>query len=319
MLPNASGEAITVPAGDTIMRSRAYAVDPAWVARNCEFVAFVQNTSTKLVYQGARTAIIQRPVFGYVGAPGTFARPGLGSSCSPLVRNIGSQAGVGVSATFSTDDPYITVTSGTASYPTVDIGHDAAPMTPFAFDVAAGCPGDHLAAFTLELSCGDDIVGTMSVPIIITPGSGFSDDMEQGENGWTVSGLNSRWGQTTSRSHTPTHSWACSPTGQYPNMTDMYLTSPYFMPDNGSSLQLWHQYAVELDYDYCLVELNAGGPFWQAVASYTGTLSSWTQQDFDIGFWAGATLRVRFRFISDSSVQGLGWFVDDVSSSPGTW
>jgi len=316
MLPNATGEAITIPAGDSVTVTRNFTIDAAWDAHNCHLVAFLQNNSTKVILQGARAGVIPQPNFGYVAAPGTFAQPGQSVSFSPVLRNVGTAPGRGVTGTLSTTDPYVTVTQANASWPEVAVAADEPPSTPFTLDLAAGTPGDHLASLQLILGCGDDMAETLAIPLLVTPGSGLTDDMESGTGGWTVSGLNNRWDQTTTRSHSPTHSWACSPSGQYPNMSDMYLVSPYFLVGNGASLSFWHQYAVELDYDYCMVELNGGGPFWQAVTSYTGTLSNWTQQTLDISRYGGSTLRVRFRFISDSSVQGLGWFVDDVLVNP---
>jgi len=67
MLPDASGEAITVPAGDSVVRSRSFNVSSSWVARNCEFVVFVQNNSTKEMFQGANAAVMPEPALEFVG------------------------------------------------------------------------------------------------------------------------------------------------------------------------------------------------------------------------------------------------------------
>jgi bacillopeptidase F len=47
---------------------------------------------------------------------------------------------------------------------------------------------------------------------------------------------------------------------------------------------------------------------------YSGTLSTWTQQTFDISSYANSSsqMKVRFRLTSDPSLTGDGWYVDDV-------
>lgn len=316
MLPSAAGEAITVAAGDSVVKTRGFTLDAAWVPRNCKLVAFVQNTSTKEVYQGAMTDVIQRASLGYAGYAGTYATPGSDVSVSPAVRNIGSLAADGVTATLSTSDQYVTVTSAGASYPEIGIAEDAVPAAPFGLHVDPACPNDHVATMNLELSSSDDVVANLSFPMLVTTNQGMSDDIERGIGGWTQSGINSQWTQTITRSHSATHAWGTTASGQYPNETDMRLLSPYFVPGDAAELSFWQWYQVEPSYDYCLVELNTGGPFWVTVASFTGAAPTWIQRTYDISRFAGSTLRIRYRFISDSSVQDQGWFVDDVLVTP---
>jgi hypothetical protein len=316
MLPSAAGEAVTVAVGDSAVRTRDFAIDAAWVARNCKLIAFIQNNSTKEIYQGAVTDVIERVELAYAGYTGTYATPGADVDLAPAVRNIGSQLAVGVSATLTTTDPYVAVTAANQSYPEIAVAQDAVPNAPFQLHVDAACPSDHVATLNLDLSCGDDYVANLTLPVLVTAGQGLSEDVEQGVGGWTSSGINSLWAQTTTRSHSATHSWGTTASGQYPNETDMRLLSPYFVPGDAAQLSYWQWYAVEQDYDYCLVELNTGGPFWVPIASFTGSAQTWTQQTFGLERYAGSTLRVRFRFISDSSVQGQGWFIDDIIVTP---
>ena len=316
MLPNASGEAITVAAGDSVVKTRSFTLDAAWVPRNCRLVAFVQNTSSKEIYQGAMTDVIQRANLGYAGYAGTYATPGSDVTLLPAVRNIGSLTADGVSGTLSTSDSYVSVTSASASYPEIGIAEDAVPGTPFGLHIDPACPNDHVATMNLELSSGDDVVGNLSFPMLVTTNQGMSDDIEHGVGGWTQSGINSLWSQTTTRSHSATHAWGTTASGQYPNETDMRLLSPYFVPGDAAELSFWQWYQTEATFDYCLVELNTGGPFWVTVASFNGAGASWAQRTYDISRFAGSTLRIRYRFISDSSVQDQGWFVDDVLVTP---
>ncbi|MDI6839674.1 MAG: Omp28-related outer membrane protein [bacterium] len=57
MIPNASGEAISIEAGESIDKSRNFTVNPGWDADNCDIVVFVQAGS-KEIYQGAKSHIM---------------------------------------------------------------------------------------------------------------------------------------------------------------------------------------------------------------------------------------------------------------------
>jgi hypothetical protein len=52
MLPSASGEAVSITAGDTIVRSRDFTISSTWVDTNIVIVVFVQS-SAKLIFQTA--------------------------------------------------------------------------------------------------------------------------------------------------------------------------------------------------------------------------------------------------------------------------
>jgi thiol-disulfide isomerase/thioredoxin len=55
MLPDGSGESISIAAGDSLAVSRVVSIGPSWAAANCRYIAFVQGTD-KTVLQGAMLA-----------------------------------------------------------------------------------------------------------------------------------------------------------------------------------------------------------------------------------------------------------------------
>ncbi len=140
----------------------------------------------------------------------------------------------------------------------------------------------------------------------------FNDNVEAGNQGWTAQ---SPWAITTEASHSPTHSWTDSPGGNYGNNRNVSLTSPAFDLSGYSdiSLQFWHTYATEANYDYCYVEYSTdGGTNWSNVASYDGS-QGWTQQTFRLAALDGRpNARIRFRFTSDVYITADGWHVDDI-------
>ena len=319
MLPGASGEAVTIAAGDSLVKTRDFTLATGIVAGNCEIIVFVQNSSKQMI-QGARTGVIMTPRLVYGGYQRAFPEPNRDVNLTIGILNIGTGIGQGVGATLTTSDPYVAVTTGTASFSDIAIGGTAFSNAPCQIHVAADCPNPHLATMNLAITASNGYAATTSFPLNVTLNPGFYDSMETGTNGWTHNGISDGWHQTTHRSTSPSHSWYCGieNTWQYSNENDARLMSPYFTVKDGGQLSFQHFHASELDYDYCLVELDNGGGRWSQLASYTGIGTAWEEADFDLSAWAGQTVQIRFRFISDNSVTAEGWYVDDFWCSPVT-
>ncbi len=147
-------------------------------------------------------------------------------------------------------------------------------------------------------------------------GAAFYDDVENGQNGWTTGGTPDTWAITTGDSHSPTHSWTDSPTGQYGNYTDNWVQSPILDLSGASqvALNFWHKYDTEATYDFCHVEYSInGGLSWTELTSYDGSSSGWVQEEVDVPQLAHqANARLRFRLTSDVSLTYDGWYIDDV-------
>jgi hypothetical protein len=60
MIPDAVGEGVSIPGRGVLDRTYDFAVDPGWNERFCQIVAFLQNTSTKEVYQVAKWAVLPK-------------------------------------------------------------------------------------------------------------------------------------------------------------------------------------------------------------------------------------------------------------------
>ena len=56
MLPGAAGESVTLGPGQTLIASRSFVLNPAWVRRNCRLVAFIQAADREIL-QGAELAL----------------------------------------------------------------------------------------------------------------------------------------------------------------------------------------------------------------------------------------------------------------------
>ena len=315
MLPNASGEAVSIPAGDTIIRSRDYTIDGAWNESNCDIVVFVQGSSHE-IYQGALTTLIENINMDYYGL--TFTE--LSGNGNGIVepdetirmyingKNNGTGQYTGPATVYSTD-PYITINA--INPQTISVGPGELD-TVLSIDAvtSATCPSPHNWNFQIDFGTGD----TNDVNFIISYATGFHDDMESGEGAWTHTGSNDYWHLTEHKSNSPTHSWYCGLEGtwQYTDRNDASLITPYFVITPDSSLSFYHQYALEANYDYTYVEIDNNCGWWQIFDEYNGYQSSWIEETYSLSDYSGQTARLRFRFISDQNTVAEGWYIDDV-------
>ncbi len=168
----------------------------------------------------------------------------------------------------------------------------------------------------------------------------FSDSMENGVNGWTVSHASGTldWAQVTTASQSPTHSWFAS---DIATVNDQYLRSPLISVGAGVTLSFWHRYVLETGsttgYDGGVVEISTNGTTWLDIGTnatlngYNATISSsfsspiggrrafsgnsggFIQTQIPLTAYAGKNVYIRFRQADDSSTAATGWYVDDVS------
>ncbi len=314
MLPDAGGEAITVNPGDSVVRTRSFTINASWVARNCEFVVFVQNNTTKWMYQGASIGVIAEPELEFVGYQPVLPLPGQSFNLTVGVRNIGSTALSGASAELTTDDPYLTVVQGTSSFGQINRGADGYCNTPFQLQVSSSCPDPHRATLRLVIASADIGTDTMTFPLNITTIPGFADDMEHGIGGWTHSGTRDNWHLSTYRASSPSYAWYCGVESnhQYTNENDARLMTPFFTLGDSAWVRFNHYYGTEADFDFCILEINNGSLFWVPLGMWSGSSNGWQQEAIDLSPFRNQTVRLRFRFISDYNVTGEGWYVDDL-------
>ena len=315
MLPDATGEPVTVPASDTIMRSRNFNVNASWNETKCKIIVFVQ-ASNREIYQGAEIHLVRESKMVYYGMTVTeiagngngYGEPGETMEVTANGKNMGSSVYT-LPPTIQCTDPYVNITSFIVDTFEIEPGGVDDVIT-WTFDISSACPDPHLIQFNLLFADGNE----STVPYLVTTRSGFSDDMESGEGDWTHWGTYDNWHLTEYKSNSPTHSWYCGVEDlwHYQNQNDLSLVSPYFIVSPDSTLSFYHQYNLETGWDYTYVEIENGSGWWQTLDEYNGIQSTWTQETFSLAEHNGQTVRVRFRLVSDYSVYAEGWYVDDV-------
>jgi hypothetical protein len=99
------------------------------------------------------------------------------------------------------------------------------------------------------------------------------------------------------------------------------------------TLTYWTWYDIELGYDYATVEISAdGGERWQTLVTPSGTSANshgnnpgwgytgqsgdppgWIQEMVDLSPYAGSEAWVRFTYLTDEAVTGVGLLLDDIA------
>ncbi|MBM4130209.1 hypothetical protein FJ250_04165 [bacterium] len=245
-----------------------------------------------------------------VNAAAKAVNPGDDGTLSFTVENESVAASaLNVTVTVASDDPWIQLGAATRSVGSVAaMGSVTLTGNPIPFSVDPACPAGHLVRLTVTVHQpgGGDVAFPLSF-MVGSPQLIFSDNFESGTTNWTLSGT---WATTTAQYRSATRSLTDTPAGQYTNNSATYAQL------NGTRraarLRFWHRYATETNYDFCQVQVSANGGPWTTLASYHGTLSTWTQVTLDLAAYAGQDLAFRFYLTTDVSVLGDGWYIDDV-------
>ena len=187
--------------------------------------------------------------------------------------------------------------------------------------------------------------------ILVGDNPGFSSDMDGDPRIWrsynVSEGYSDEWHQENYRNHTTNgiYSFKMGGTGSadYGDLDDSALETPdvEIGSSNDAVLTFYHLMFAEEEtgtgtaWDGGLVELSEdGGLNWQIIypdAGYThtiinndaspftagtpvfsGQISSWQQETFDLSAFSGV-VKIRFRFGSDGFVTDEGWYIDDVT------
>jgi hypothetical protein len=121
--------------------------------------------------------------------------------------------------------------------------------------------------------------------------------------------------------------------GSGPNF-DRAIVRQVEVPTSDPTLRLETSYDTEELWDFGFVQVSTdGGRTYTSLANeattsehdpgaipavvdnlpgFTGSSGGWTQQTFDLSAYAGQTVHLAFRYITDSAVDLPGWWIDDV-------
>ncbi len=132
-------------------------------------------------------------------------------------------------------------------------------------------------------------------------------------------------------SHSGSKLLATSLNSNYPHNADSIVWTEYINATPATVLSFWHRYNIESNYDGGQIVINTEGSSNNTVLipegnysnqnvsalngpGYSADLNQWTQVTVNIPqSYQGQSIRFGFRFASDISVSGSGWFIDDIS------
>ncbi|MFO7659635.1 MAG: FlgD immunoglobulin-like domain containing protein, partial [Candidatus Cloacimonadaceae bacterium] len=242
-------------------------------------------------------------------------------------KNNSDVVAINLMAVLATTNPLVTIQNPVQIIPQLEPGdiiqyvYDvhfgaiaANTYVPFTFNVLADNAAEDTALFTV--ACGS---------------SGVNLDFEN-DNGNLISQSGWMWGTPTqTTAHSGVKVWATNLSGEYPSNADFSLkTEPIFVGAN-ASLSFWHLLGCESGWDGGNVAVsNNGGTTWNILYPTSGGTyinnitalgepgfsagpTSWTLVTFNLNQFANSEIVIRWRFGSDSIINGIGWFIDDVT------
>jgi hypothetical protein len=133
------------------------------------------------------------------------------------------------------------------------------------------------------------------------------DDLESGTTRWVLNGFT----LSTSQSHSSSHSYF---SGNASNQNNEVRTAHPYLVQSGDSITFWCYHNLETDYDVAVCEVSENGLEWFCIDDrYNGNSGGWQRKAYSLSPWVGKSVYIRFRAMSDGSVNSGGFYVDDIS------
>ncbi|MBN2537523.1 immune inhibitor A, partial [candidate division WOR-3 bacterium] len=137
-----------------------------------------------------------------------------------------------------------------------------------------------------------------------------SDDFESGTALWDVVGFS----RSSAQAHSGSHSMF---SGMTNNQSNYIKTKDPYPVQPGDSVSFWLWYDLETNYDVYITEVSENGLDWvQLHDRYEGNSGGWQRAAFSLEPWAGRSVWLRFRVMSDDNTLRVGAYVDDVHPVP---
>ncbi|UCG29775.1 MAG: immune inhibitor A [candidate division WOR-3 bacterium] len=133
------------------------------------------------------------------------------------------------------------------------------------------------------------------------------DDLENGADRWFLDGFI----LDTTQVHSGTFSLFSR---SYDNMNNAVQTLHPYLVEAGDSVTFWCWYDLETNYDAAVVEVSENTLEWYNLDTtrFNGSSGGWTRKAYSLEDWAGTSLYIRFRAMTDGSILNSGFYVDDI-------
>jgi hypothetical protein len=124
-------------------------------------------------------------------------------------------------------------------------------------------------------------------------------------------------------------------TGDIASNIDRAIIAEAVVPEADPTLRFETRWDTEPGFDSAFVQVSTdGGESWTSLGNedttteldpqadqvlvenlpgFNGSSDGWRSEEFDLAEWAGQTVLLSFRYITDVNTEGLGWWIDDVT------
>ncbi|HOJ08109.1 MAG: T9SS type A sorting domain-containing protein [Ignavibacteriota bacterium] len=324
--------------GEQTLKGKTYGYtieigDDFWPYQYQIFPIAQQNLSTMLYQTHLAGAYVQMIDPGY-SEP--FIDPGDNISMNSIFKNIGLATAYNLDLQLTSLSPYITITTGTAQFDSIVTRSTAALTIPLEFSVSPSAPTDVTAKLLLTSSFSGNVVKKDTLSFVLgTQMFVFADSTNDPLVLWDVTSTpasSPKWEATTLSYHSSPTSFTDSKNGNYISNATVTMTlknaidlSAYSNP----RLKFWTKYVTEAGYDYCQVKASTNnGSTWVPLHGkytqlgsgslpsgqplYTGTQSTWVEEEMNLAPYASSQFKLRFELKSDYAINKDGWYVDDI-------
>ncbi|RPI63401.1 MAG: T9SS C-terminal target domain-containing protein [Ignavibacteriales bacterium] len=255
----------------------------------------------------------------------------------PQLKNKGLSDASNISLSLSSDNPLVTITSGS-----VNVGNISARTTVnnnqnLSFTIGSTMPADVNVKMLLTISTSGTPMFTDTLSFITgTPIMVFADTTNDPLLLWNITStpVLPKWEATNLSFHSSPTSFTDSKTGNYSSnaTVTMSLKNAIDLSANEHPrLSFWTKFDIESGWDYGQVEVstNNGASFVPLTGSYTtlgsgsfqpngeplydGIQTSWVNEIMDLTNYNTSQVKLKFELKTDGSLVQDGWFVDDIS------
>jgi len=135
------------------------------------------------------------------------------------------------------------------------------------------------------------------------------DDVESRSSLWSLDGYT----VSTAKAHSSSHSYK----SRNINSDVSTLTSVTPLPvTQETKLSFWCWYNSEEDYDYTFIEISKDERYYEILDGFTGSSGNWVYKEYNLEDYAGESVYIRFRSVTDDNTLQEGFYVDDITPVP---
>jgi len=265
-----------------------------------------------------------------------WADPGETIALNVLTHNNGSETVRNLVADAVVLSGDVSLIDHRVEFGNIDPGSETYSQIPFSLTVESTHPAQQAVQLKIEYSINDVQIseGVLAVPM--SSGYNATFTFETADPSLRSYAINDsyrnawHWSTQYAYSGIGSEKFGDIGAGNYPPMADGAVEFPLFPIGANATLTIYHKIDAEIGYDGGIVEVNSGegwtllhpttgypysagnnGSFPAYSPCFSGQ-SDWSEATFQLPNAAGFT-KIRFRFGSDGGVEGLGWYLDDVT------